>query len=137
MDGVGSLGQMVEVEALIQSKIAEFLALKLKLVQLRAHSDIAIKARAHGLLAVQQRLEVELKVVLEKIESFKTGTWQSAIEIIDFGQRMIRHMNKVNALRRDAGQTVSTQALFSFDWKILAIPLAILAVPFISRLVKK
>lgn len=137
MDGVGALGQMVEIEALIQSKVAEFLALKLKLVELRRHSDISVKARAEGLLGVQQRLEVELKVVLEKIELFKTGVWQSAIEIIDFGQRMIRHMSKVNALRRDAGQTGATQAMFGVDWKILAIPLAILAVPFVSRLLKR
>ena len=137
MDGMGTLGQITEVEALIQSKVAEFLSLKLKLVELRRSPSITIKARAEGLLAIQQRLEAELSVVLKKIELFKTGVWQSAFEIADFGHRMLRQIKKVNELRRDAGQTVTEQAMFDIDWIILAIPLAILAVPFISRLLRR
>ena len=138
MDGVGSLGQMVETEAFIQAKIGEFLGLKQKLVELMRHPSITIKARADALLKTQQRMEVELNVALQKLEEFKKGTWTSAFELGEFSNRLVRHINKVKALQRDAGHTVAdTRPLFAIDWQVWAIPVAILAVPFLSRLIRR
>lgn len=137
MDGMGALGQLTELEAAIQSKVAEFLAAKQKLVQLRYHSSITIKSRAEGLMAIQTRLEAELPVVLKKIETFKEGGWQSVLEIGDFAHRMLTHIKSVNQLRRDAGQTVVDIPLISIDWSVWAIPIAILAAAGISLWARK
>jgi len=109
MKAQGTLGQLPEVEAFIQTRVARFLSLKQQLVILKKSPSISIKARAEGLLAIQMQLEVELNVVLQKIKTFKEGGWQSTLDIADFGQRMERQIKRVRQLRQDAGQVVPAE----------------------------
>ncbi len=138
MKAQGTLGALPEVEAFIQARVGKFLGLKQQLVMLRNSPSLSVKSRAEGLLSIQLSLEAELNVVLEKIKTFKEGGWQSTLEIADFGSRMEKQIKRVNQLRKDSGQVVAPEtAMFTFDWKTLAIPAAIIAVPFIATLLRR
>ena len=90
------------------------------------------------MLAIQLGLEGELNMVLEQIKTYKQGGWQSTLDIVDFGTRMEKQLKRVNQLQKAAGQTVVPERPFlDLDWQTFAIPVAILAVPFIGLMLRK
>lgn len=69
------LNPLLGIEARIQNRIAKFLSLKTKIIQLKQHPTISISTKANQLYNKQVRLEAELSEVLKKIELLKQGAW--------------------------------------------------------------
>lgn len=108
MDAIGGLGAFEEVQALLKSKVGEFLAAEQKLRTLQVNPSISIRTEATGLLAEQMLLEKALGDAQTKISQFQQGAWSisDAMAIGDVGTRLIAHLNKVAKLEQAAGGVV-------------------------------
>lgn len=108
MDGIGSLGAFEEVQALLKSKVGEFLAAEQKLRTLQVNPSVSIRSEATGLLAEQMLLEKALGDAQTKISQFQQGAWSisDAMAIGDVGTRLVSHLNKVARLEQTAGGVV-------------------------------
>jgi len=125
MEALGALSMREVAEAQIQKHVAEFLSLKVQLVNMQTSSSITIKSRAKGLYESQLRLEVKLKENLTSLELMKeTGIqYHILITLTAFGLELARHINNVKRLRREAQGITSTADI---NWKTWGIPVAIL-----------
>lgn len=104
MDAAGGLGAFEEVQALLKSKVGEFLAAEQKLRTMQVNPSISIRTEATGLLAEQMLLEKALGDAQTKISQFQQGAWSisDAMAIGDVGTRLIAHLNKVAKLEQAA-----------------------------------
>lgn len=125
MEALGALSAREYVEAQIQKHVAEFLSLKLQLVNMKTSSSITIKSRAKGLYESQIILEGKLKESLRQLELMKeTGIqYTIIIQLTAFGYELARHINAVKKLRREAQGITTTDDI---NWKTWGIPVAIL-----------
>jgi len=104
MRGLGTLSAFEEVQAVIKSKLGEFLAAEQKLRSLQVNPSISIRTEATGLLAEQMLLEKALGDAQTKISQFQQGAWSisDAMAIGDVGTRLIAHLQKVARLEQTA-----------------------------------
>jgi hypothetical protein len=108
MQALGTLSAFEDVQALLKSKVGEFLAAEQKLRTLQVNPTISIRSQAAGLLAEHTILEGELGEAQTKIAQFQQGAWSisDAIGLGDIGTRLLLHLNKVTNLERMAGGSI-------------------------------
>lgn len=114
MIGLGALNPMDDVQALIKSKVGEFLQAEQILRRQLSNSSASIRAEAAGLLAAQKVLEGDLSIAQTKAAQFQTGAWSLAdvFTLGDIGTRLIGHLRAVTSLEQRAlGVTPSTIGL--------------------------
>ena len=126
MIGLGTLSAFEDVQALLKSKLGEFLAAEQKLRSLSVNPSVTIRSEASGLLAAQKILEGELGTAQAKIANFQAGAWSfsDAIALGDIGTRLISHLQKVASLEARAGSVVTAGLLTSPVLPILGIAAA-------------
>jgi len=105
MIALGSLSAFEDIQALLKSKVGEFLAAEQKLRTMQVNPSISIRSQAAGLLAEHAILEKELGNAQTKIAQFQQGAWSisDVISLGDVGTRLISHLNKVAKLEQAAG----------------------------------
>lgn len=126
MIGLGTLSAFEDIQALLKSKLGEFLAAEQKLRSLVQNPSITIRSEANGLLAVQKSLEAELGTAQTKIANFQAGAWSfsDAIELGDIGTRLLSHLRNVASLEARAGGVVTAGLLTSPTLPLLGIAAA-------------
>jgi len=105
MRALGSLSAFEDIQALLKSKLGEFLAAEQKLRTMQVNPSITIRSQAAALLAEQKVLEGELGSAQTRIAQFQKGAWSlsDAIALGDVGTRLLTHLGKVANLERSAG----------------------------------
>lgn len=123
MIGLGTLSAFEDVQALLKSKLGDFLAAEQKLRRLATNPSISIRSEANGLLAVQKSLEAELGTAQAKIAQFQAGAWSfsDAISLGDVGTRLISHIQNVASLEARAGNVVTSGLVSSPMFPMLGI----------------
>lgn len=88
------------LEAQIQNRVAEFLALKSKLLQFKYHPDLKTREKADILYQNQLSLEQGLKETLKRIDNVKAGAYTigDIAAISAFLAAMVTHINEVKKL---------------------------------------
>lgn len=86
------------IEGKIQSKVAEFLGLKSKLISQTYSDNPSIKQRAQGLLVEQNKLEKDMKIALANIDKIKAGAYtiSDITKIGFFANDMSDHISASN-----------------------------------------
>lgn len=104
MIGLGTLSPMEDAQALIKSKLGEFLQTEQVLRRQLSSNSASIRADAAGLLAAHVVLEGELGGAQAKIAQFQQGAWSldSVFTLGDLGIRIVNHINDVASLEQRA-----------------------------------
>jgi hypothetical protein len=91
-------GTIEKTGAEIQTKVAEFLACRGKLVQLKGAGDASLQNEVNTLIKVQDQLEEELSSVLELIRQAKLGQWSNDLvtQAPFFYYKMVQQINDVS-----------------------------------------
>jgi len=100
MLSLNQLSPVDDISAKIQSKIAKFLMLKEKILELTKSPSVSISTKARVLFKQQEYLEKKLNVSLKQIEQMKEGSW-SFSNIASLGMfyaSMEKHVKKVKKL---------------------------------------
>lgn len=98
------LSPLVTIESKIQSRVAEFLALKETIRKLGGSPSPIISNQAAALWAKQKMLEEELSGALSKIERLKQGAWtfSDISSLTAFYVKMETHSQEVEDLAKKA-----------------------------------
>jgi hypothetical protein len=125
--------QFDQVQASIQSRVAQFLTLKSTLVQLKQSSNSNIAGQASVLYNTQVKLEGLLTDNLDRLKVIQSAGLSlsaipSLVSIGTFGSEMEKHISSVNNLSDQARGVVPVkQAGFPWGWVFLGITGAVLA----------
>lgn len=84
--------------AKIQTKVAEFLSCRGKLLDLKGKGDASLQNEVNTLTQVQDQLEEELSSVLELIRQAKLGQWSNDLitQAPLFYYKMVQQINDVS-----------------------------------------
>ncbi|MEM4360096.1 MAG: hypothetical protein QXT45_06170 [Candidatus Bilamarchaeaceae archaeon] len=136
MEALGQLTPVQRIEAEIQSKVAEFLGLKQRLVKLIQNPSLEIRSKAQGLYAVQQQLEGQLQEALKTIDNIKKGAWSfgDVLSLTDFSTRMLDQIKNVKSLESSAGGVQEVESGFGLWFPFLAFVVgSVLVLSFVMR----
>ena len=115
-----NLSPIIDLEAKIQSKVANFLILKERIVNLVRYPSPSIQTKAKELLIIQNQLEKKLQEVLDTIDVIKSGSWSfsNIIDISSFYARMEKQFSEVNKLEKSTKKhiPVSEMSLMDYKW---------------------
>ena len=113
MIGLGTLSAFEDIQALLKSKLGEFLVAEQALRRLTQHPTVTIRSQANVLLAEHTALENEMKNAQAKIAQFQAGAWSfsDVIALGDVGTRLLSHLQKVAGLERQVGSRVPAAGL--------------------------
>ena len=95
-----SIGQIEEIESMIQAKVGEFLQGKQKLLEMQKGNILTVQSDAKDLYASQLELENQLSSITDLIKKVKEDSY-SMSDIIVAGQfyyNMSYHVDDVNNL---------------------------------------
>lgn len=108
MIALGTLAAYEELQAMIKGKIGDFLNAESKLMALQNTSSPSLKAKAAGLLAAHKMLESDLSVAQANVTKFQSGAWSfgDIITTGEIGGRLLTHVQQVDALEKEANQTI-------------------------------
>ena len=120
-----SVGQIEEIESMIQAKVGEFLQGKQKLLEMQTGNILTIQSEAKDLYASQLELENQLSSITDLIKKIKEDSY-SMSDIIVAGQfyyNMSGHVDNVNNLylqyRGLGGQPGLFAGLPSWAWLVI------------------
>lgn len=109
------------VEAKIQSRVAEFLGLKEKLLRLSASTNLSLAKKASNLLITQKVVESDLTSLQPTIDKIKQGLYSftDLAKLTKLGVEIEAQIEASKNLIRSAGGLPELPELFS--WKTLLI----------------
>lgn len=137
MISLGSLAAFEEVQAMIKSKVGDFLQAERTLQQLAQSPSISIRSKANGLLASQKMLEGDLAKANENVAKFQSGSWSfgDIITTGEIGTRLYQHVEQVKQLEKEASGVVSSAQVEFMDYAPYAI-VGIAALLILPRLLR-
>lgn len=109
MIALGTLAAYDELQAMIKGKIGDFLNAESKLMSLQNNPSPSIRAKAAGLMAAHKTLEGDLSVAQGNVAKFQSGAWSfgDIITTGEIGGRLLNHVQAVDALEKEAAQTMT------------------------------
>lgn len=137
MEACGTLNGFEDVEALIKSKVGEFLAAQAKIRTLLRNPSPSIMQKAKALEVDQKFLEGELGKAQASLANFQSGAWTfgEMIGVSDTAARIVKHLGNVSALEKEASGSAVMVASSSWTGlgSLLAAGVAAMLVWQVSR----
>jgi len=115
MLGQGTLNPLVTIEARLESRAADFLKCKQRIVNLVNSSNPDVSNQAQILLTRQIDLESQLSGAMTTLQTLKDGSWSFSdiLDLTSFALTIETYISSVGTLESQAGvtQTASTGLL--------------------------
>ena len=124
MIALGALNPIDSVRAQLQEQIGNFLQGRARLNRLMNNQSLQIKGQAQGLYAVQTVLETRLQdEITPKIQKINAGVYDASdgLALAWFTRDVMKQMNDVGKLEKQAGISGPVASGFDFDMSTLAI----------------
>jgi len=107
MEALGTLNAFEAEQAVIKTKVGEFLSAEAKLRRLAVHPSVSIQARANGLLVKQKQIETELGPAQANVAKFQSGAWTfgDMYQVSNAAWSLLAHLKDVEKLESEAFKT--------------------------------
>jgi hypothetical protein len=124
MIALGDLNPVDSVRAELQNQIGNFLQGRTRLNRLMGVPNLQVQGQAQGLYAVQTALETRLQdEITPKLQAISTGVWTTSdvISLGGFTAQLVKQINDVGSLERQAGISGAVPSGFGFDLSTIVI----------------